>query len=224
MPALALFDLDHTLLAGDTDLLWCDYLVDCGELDRGSFAARNQALGERYRAGTVSAREFCGFYVGTLAGRSPAQWREHVDRFFARCVQPRLRADGRACVERHRARGDTLVLSTATNRFLVEASAAALGIPYILATECSLDNRGYFTGEIDGEPNMREGKVTRLSAWLQTRGVSLDTADTTFYSDSINDAPLLRAVRRPVAVNPDDALRAEAHARGWTVLQWSDPQ
>lgn len=224
MPALALFDLDHTLLAGDTDLLWCDYLVACGELDRQVFEPANQAMGERYRAGTVSAREFCRFYVGTLAGRSPAQWRAHVDTFFTRCVRPRLRAAGQACVAQHRARGDTLVLSTATNRFLVEASAAALGIPHILATECRLDSHGLFTGEVDGEPNMREGKVARLTTWLQARGLTLESTDSTFYSDSINDAPLLRAVRIPVAVNPDDKLRAEAQSRGWTVVQWPDPQ
>lgn len=219
---LAVFDLDHTLLDGDTDLLWCDYLIEQGVLDRASFEARNHAMGERYRAGTVSAREFCGFYVATLAGRSAAQWDALRNSFYARCMQPRLRAAGRACIEAHRAQGHTLVMSTATNRFLAQPAAALLGIQHLMATECRIDAAGRFTGEVDGEPNMREGKVMRLEAWLAARGLAWATTPTTFYSDSSNDAPLLRAVGTAVAVNPDERLRDEARVRGWLVQHWSN--
>jgi HAD superfamily hydrolase (TIGR01490 family) len=220
MTALALFDLDHTLLDGDTDVLWCEFLMAHGELDRKRFEPRNRAMAERYRAGTVGVREFCEFYVGTLAGRSAAQWSASRAAFFEQCIEPRLLPGGRDCIARHRSQGDAVVLTTATNRFLVELTAGALSITHVIATECEVDAQECFTGRVAGEPNMREGKLVRLRSWLEERGQTLASLATTFYSDSINDAPLLRAVSTPVAVNPDARLRAEADARGWAVQHW----
>jgi HAD superfamily hydrolase (TIGR01490 family) len=220
MTVLALFDLDHTLLDGDTDVLWCEFLMARSELDRNAFEPRNRAMEERYKAGTVGVREFCEFYVGTLAGRSPAQWTATRAAFFEQCIAPRLLPDGRDCLARHRSKGDTVVLTTATNRFLVEPTASELTVDHLIATECETDAQGRFTGRVAGEPNMREGKLARLQAWLEARGQTLASLSTTFYSDSINDAPLLRAVGTPVAVNPDARLRAEAVARGWAVQHW----
>ena len=215
---LALFDLDGTLLTGDTDALWCDFLVAEGVLDGATFAAANREVVARYAEGAIGAVEFCAFYAATLTGRSAAEWRPLRDRFVADVVVPRIAASARALVDGHRAAGDTLVLTTATNRFLTEPVAAELRIVTLIATELEVV-AGRFSGRNTGVLNMREGKTVRLQAWLAASGRSERAlASATFYSDSINDLPLLTAVGRPVAVDPDDRLRAEAVGRGWPVL------
>jgi HAD superfamily hydrolase (TIGR01490 family) len=217
---LALFDLDHTVLDGDSDVLWCDFLMDRGVLDRAAFEPRNLAMARDYQAGTVSPQDFCEFYVGTLAGRTRAQWQPLREGFLAEAVRPRLVAQGLACIEAHRRAGHTLVLTTATNRFITELTAQTLGIEHVIATECELGANGRFTGRVAGTLNMREGKVTRLHAWLAERGQCLDDRHSVFYSDSMNDLPLLSAVREAVVVDADARLQAEAVLRGWTVARW----
>jgi len=217
---LALFDLDHTLLDGDSDVLWCDFLMDRGVLDRAVFEPRNLQMAADYKAGTVSAQEFCEFYVGTLAGRTAAAWQPLRVAFLNECVAPRLLAAGRECIEAHRREGHELVLTTATNRFITELTAQALGIEHLVATDCEIGADGRFTGAVAGTLNMREGKVLRLREWLSSRGRELAHGDSVFYSDSINDLPLLAAVARAVAVDPDARLATEAASRGWTVLHW----
>lgn len=216
--ALALFDLDHTLLDGDSDELWCDFLIARAVLDGVSFAERNAAMVRDYRAGTVGTREFCGFYVSTLAGRTAQEWEPLRREFLAEVVAPRIPRAAHALVQRHRADGDELVLTTATNRFITELTCELLGIPVLLATECEVDAAGRFTGRLDGEPNMREGKVERLARWLAERGRRIEQLDSVFYSDSRNDLPLLERVRRPVAVDPDPLLAQECARRGWPVI------
>lgn len=220
MSRLALFDLDHTLLDGDSDVLWCEFLMQRGVLDRAVFEPRNRQMEADYQAGTVSAQAFCEFYVGTLAGRTAAEWQPLREAFLAEWIAPRLLPAGRECIERHRRAGDELVLTTATNRVLTELTAAALGIEHLLATECETGADGRYTGEVVGTLNMREGKVTRLRTWLAARGRTLDTEDSVFYSDSINDLPLLAAVREAIAVDPDPRLAHEAARRGWAVQRW----
>ena len=220
MTRLTLFDLDHTLLDGDSDVLWCDFLMDRDVLDRANFEPRNLAMAIEYKAGAVSAQEFCEFYVGTLAGKTAREWQPLREAFFAECIAPRLLAAGRACIESHRAQGHTLVLTTATNRYITELTAQSLAIEHLLATECEVDGDGRFSGAVAGTLNMREGKVTRLHAWLAARGQSLAAMRSVFYSDSINDLPLLRAVNEPLTVDPDKRLAAEAHERGWPTLHW----
>ena len=220
MATLALFDLDHTLLSGDSDVLWCEWLMREGVLERASFEAGNAEMEARYRAGTVSAQDFCGFYVSTLAGRSAAQWQPLRERFLREEVVPRLPEAGREQVRRHLETGDLVVLTTATNRFLTELTAQHLGISHLIATECEVDDQGRYTGRIAGEPNMREGKLVRLHAWLAGRGLDLATLDSVAYSGSINDLPLLAATRRAVAVDPDPRLATLAAERGWEVLRW----
>lgn len=223
MPGLALFDLDHTLLSGDSDVLWCDFLIDCGELDRATFGPRNADMAARYQAGTVGVQEFSEFFIGTLAGRTPVQWAPLRQRFAAERVFPRIPADARDLVERHRAAGDCLVLTTATNRFLTELTAQHLGIAHLIATDCALDAHGRFTGALTGTANMREGKVTRLAEWLQSAGhpplPHWPAGSVVAYSDSLNDLPLLSAAHRAVAVDPDPRLAQIAAERGWTVLR-----
>ena len=215
-PRLVLFDLDHTLLAGDSDVLWCEFLMDKGLLDRGQFAARNADMEARYKAGTVGAHEFAGFYVSTLQGHTPASLEAIRQEFLRDAIVPRIPAKAIALVESHR--GDLAVMTTATNRYITELTAAHFGIEHLLATECEMQE-GRFTGRPEGTLNMREGKVTRLHAWLRARGLALQDTASTAYSDSINDLPLLQAVDDAVAVDPDARLDAEAQARGWRVLR-----
>lgn len=214
---LTLFDLDHTLLSGDSDALWCDFLIDEGMLERSTFAARNADMEMRYKAGTVGLEEFANFYLGTLAGRSPEDWEPLRQRFLATVVVPRVPRSALDLVNRHLNAGDLVVLTTATNRFLTELTAVHLGIAHLLATDPQLES-GVFTGRATGILNMREGKVTRLQAWLTASGQQLRDMDSTAYSDSINDLPLLQAVNHAVAVDPDALLREQAVARGWRVL------
>ncbi|HSI54736.1 MAG: HAD family hydrolase [Ramlibacter sp.] len=217
-PRLALFDLDHTLLSGDSDVLWCDFLMDQGVLERASFAARNADMETRYKAGTVGVQEFADFYVGTLAGRTRSEWETLRREFLATQVVPRIPVAALQLVRAHLHADDVVVMTTATNRFITELTAAHFGITHLLATEAELDG-DTFTGRSTGTLNMREGKVARLHEWLQARGHSLGEFDSTAYSDSINDLPLLEAVNEPVAVDPDPRLAKIANERRWRVLQ-----
>ena len=215
---LALFDLDNTLLSGDSDVLWCDFLMDHDVLPRDEFAARNADMDERYKAGTVGVQEFADFYVSTLAGRTPAQWEPLRQEFLARHVVPRIPPDAVSLVQSHLHAGDLVVMTTATNRFITELTALYFGIEHLIATEAEIAG-GMFTGRTEGPLNMREGKVVRLHHWLKARGHRLEAFDSTAYSDSINDLPLLSAVNHAVAVDPDAKLLAHALASGWKVLK-----
>jgi HAD superfamily hydrolase (TIGR01490 family) len=217
---LVLFDLDHTLLGGDSDVLWCEFLMARGVLDRATFEPRNAAIEAGYRAGSVGVLEFCEFFIGLLAGRTPQAWQALRDEWFEARIRPCILPRGVQAIAGHRQAGHTLVLTTATNRFLAEPSAAALGFEHLIATDCVFDAQGRFTGRVAGTPNMRDGKVERLRDWLAARGRDLARDDSVFYSDSINDLPLLQAVRRAVAVDPDARLAAEAKSRSWPVVHW----
>lgn len=219
MTRLALFDLDHTLLTGDSDVLWCEFLMDQGVLDRLEFKPRNDEMARRYHEGSVTAEDFCDFYVATLAGRTLAQWRPWCKRFLDEVVAPRIPASARELVESHRARGDRLVMTTATNRVLTELTAQHLRIDDLLATEVEVVD-GRCTGRTRGVLNMREGKVTRLRTWLNEQGLPDHAlAGAVFYSDSSNDLPLLQAVGEPIVVDPDACLRRHAAAAGWPVME-----
>ena len=224
MIRLTLFDLDHTLLDGDSDVLWCDFLIQRGVLDGVSFAARNAQMAQDYRAGKVGAQAFCDFYVSTLAARTRREWEPLRSEFLAQVVAPRIGAAARALLRQHGDAGDLVLLTTATNRFITEQTAIHLGIEHLIATECELDDAGNFTGRTRGTLNMREGKVERLHGWLESRGIAWQDCDATFYSDSINDLPLLAAVQHAVAANPDPKLAAEAARRGWPVLGLHAPR
>ena len=222
-PQLALFDLDGTLLAGDTDVLWCEFLIDEGVLERETFAAANESIADRYARGEIAPAEFASFYAATLAGRSAREWTPIRDRFVAAAIAPRLGAASFDLVERHRAAGERVVLTTATNRFLTEPIAARLGIADLIATDLELGAAGEFTGRLSGTVNMRQGKVARMKAWLAEHGLDDSSlAAATCYSDSINDLPLLCSAGRAIVVDPDSRLRAEALRRGWPVISLRD--
>ena len=224
MARLALFDLDNTLLCGDSEVLWVQYLLAHGALAPG-LAERNAEMARQYDAGLVQPLAFCAFYAATLAGRSPAQWAPLLHGFAQDVLQARLPAAAHALVQQHRAAGDLLVLTTATSRILAQASARALGFEHLIATELEQGADGRFTGRLAGAPNMREGKLQRLRAWLAARGQDADAAlaGATFYSASITDLPLLLAAGAPVAVDPDARLAREAAARRWPVLRLHRP-
>jgi HAD superfamily hydrolase (TIGR01490 family) len=214
---IALFDLDHTLLSGDSDVLWCDFLIAQGVLDAQAFATRNADIEARYQAGTISVEEFSNFYVSTLAGRSPAQWEPLRQQYLATQIRPRLPQAALDLVQGHLRAGDLVVLTSATNRFLTELTAQYLGITHLIGTEPELVD-GVFSGRTQGVLNMRAGKVTRLHDWLAGRGQALRDFHSLGYSDSMNDLPLLEAVDEPVAVDPDARLGAIARERGWKLM------
>ena len=213
---LALFDLDNTLHAGDSDFEWAQFLIEQGVLDREVYEARNQAFYDQYKAGTLDIHEFLDFQLKPLARHSRAELEAWHREFMARKILPIVRDSARALVERHR--GDLCVVVTATNSFVTAPIAREFGIDHLIATEPEVRD-GEFTGGVTDLPCFREGKVQRLDAWLESQGCALGSFDESwFYSDSLNDLPLLTRVTHPVAVDPDDTLRAHAQAHGWPVI------
>jgi len=216
--ALALFDLDNTLLAGDSDYEWGQFLVDRGVLEREAYESQNRAYYEQYAAGTLDIHEFLGFALRPLAEHEPADLQRWHGEFMAERIRPMIGEPARALVRKHQAAGDLCAIITATNSFVTRPIAGEFGIQHLIATEPESKD-GRFTGRVAGVPCFREGKIVRLDAWLEGRGKRLaDFAESTLYSDSHNDLPLLERVTRPVAVDPDDKLAAKAKERSWAVI------
>lgn len=213
--SLAIFDLDNTLLAGDSDHAWGEFLVAEGLVDGAWYKAENDRFYADYCAGTLDIFAYSEFVFSVLTQHDAATLGSWQGRFMAGPVSAMILPKGRALIERHRAAGDTLLIITATNRFITQPIAQALGVENLLATEPEWRD-GRYTGKVAGVPCYKEGKITRLRAWLAERGESADGA--CFYSDSRNDIPLLEYVSRPVAVDPDAILRAHAEARAWPII------
>jgi len=216
---LALFDLDNTLLGGDSDHAWGDYLCARGILDPVEYQNRNDAFYQDYLAGKLDLQAYLNFSLEILATTEMAQLDEWHGDFMRDCVEPIILPKALALLQKHRDAGDKLVIITATNRFITGPIAERLGVETLLATECELVD-GRYTGRSIDVPCFREGKVTRLSRWLEENNLNLQGSS--FYSDSMNDLPLLEAVDNPVAVDPDPNLRAEAEKRGWPVISLRD--
>lgn len=219
---LVLFDLDNTLLAGDSDFEWAQFLIGKGVLDRELYEARNRTFFEQYKAGTLDIDEFLDFQLKPLARHGRAELDAWHAEFMATRIRPIISAAARALVQRHRD-GDTLMaLVTATNSFVTGPIAREFGIDHLIATIPGVDwshGDGRFTGQPRGMPSFREGKVTRVEAWLESIGLHWGSfAHSWFYSDSLNDLPLLSRVSAPVAVDPDPTLRAHAQQHGWPIL------
>ncbi|MDR1854741.1 MAG: HAD-IB family hydrolase [Azoarcus sp.] len=215
---LALFDLDNTLLCGDSDVAWTQFLIEEGALDAGMQEKRHLDFFEQYKTGTLDIYEFLDFQLAPLARHSRAQLDAWHRAYMERHVRPMMLPAGRALVDEHIARGDLVALVTATNSFVTGPIAREFGIHHLIATVAALEN-GAFTGKPRGTPAYREGKIARVVAWLESLGLDFDSfARSSFYSDSHNDLPLLQKVTRPVAVDPDDTLREHALARGWEIL------
>ncbi|WP_137823693.1 HAD family phosphatase [Pseudomonas sp. D(2018)] len=212
---LALFDLDNTLLAGDSDHAWGDYLCERGILDGIAYKARNDEFYQDYLAGRLNIQDYLNFSLEILGRTEMAQLDQWHREFMRDCIEPIILPKAEALLAEHRAAGDKLLIITATNRFVTAPIAQRLGVETLLATECEMAE-GRYTGRTTDVPCFREGKVTRLARWLTENRLNLD--DSSFYSDSLNDLPLLEQVTYPVAVDPDQKLRAEAERRGWPVM------
>jgi len=213
--ALVLFDLDNTLLAGDSDYLWGAFLGEQGLVDPDYYAAENERFYREYKEGKLDIFEFLAFSLKPLSERSMEELRELHRRFMEEKIQPIITRDAKMLVDMHRQRGDELLIITATNAFVTAPIAAAFGIQHLLATEPEIID-GRYTGKVAGTPCFREGKVKRLEAWLADHGHNL--GNTWFYSDSHNDLPLLERVTHPIPVDPDEELSRVAEERGWPVL------
>ena len=218
MTKLALFDLDNTLLSCDSDYEWGQFLVERGVLGREEYEAQNAAFYEQYKAGTLDIHEFLGFALRPLAEHRPEDLERWHAEFMTARIRPAMSAAAKALVHHHLAAGDLCALVTATNSFVAGPIGREFGVPHLVATEPErIDGR--FTGRVAGVPCFKDGKIARLEAWLAGAGHRLqEFAQSTFYSDSHNDLPLLERVTHPVAVDPDQVLAAEAGRRGWPVI------
>jgi HAD superfamily hydrolase (TIGR01490 family) len=215
---LVLFDLDNTLLAGDSDLAWTQFLIEEGALEAAAQQKRNLVFYEQYKAGALDIHEFLDFQLAPLA-RHP---RERLDAwhraYMARHIRPMIRPAARALVDGHLRRGALTALVTATNSFVVWPIACEFGIAHLIATVPAQEN-GVFTGKPRGLPAFQAGKIARVEAWLESLGLNFASFEQSwFYSDSHNDLPLLRRVTKPVAVDPDEILAAHARTGGWEIL------
>lgn len=220
---LTLFDLDHTLLPLDSDYAWGEFTTALGWTDSAEFSRRNDVYYQAYQAGTLDIHDYVRFATEAVRRQGATQaTAAHLD-FMHRVIRPAMLPQALALVQQHRAAGDTLLIVTATNEFVTRPIAQAFGVPELLAVELERDAAsGWITGEIAGIATFREGKVARMEQWLQARGLQWSDLQSTFYSDSINDLPLLEKVNIPVATNPDDKLRALAQQRGWRILELFD--
>ncbi len=217
---LAIFDLDHTLLTGDSDHLWGEFMIEQGLVERDHHKRNNDKFYADYKAGTLDIAAYTRFALEPLVRLGAEKLLPLRARFVERVIDPIVAPSAPALLERHRLQGDELLIITATNRFVSEPIAQLLGVDELLATDPEQVN-GRYTGAIAGVPCYREGKVRRFEQWLAERGERNEGV--TFYSDSHNDLPLLRHVQRPIAVDPDDALRAEAVRLGWPVISLREP-
>lgn len=218
---LAIFDLDNTLIAGDSDHLWGEFLVRQGQVDEAGFKATNDAFYQDYLDGTLDIMAYQEFVLGVLKGRPLAELEALHAQYLNEVIGPLWLPRAQALVDRHRAEGHRLMIITATNDFITAPIAERLGIDQLLATVAERDAEGGYTGRVSGIPCYREGKVKRLEAWLTEQNESL--SGSYFYSDSHNDLPLLGKVAHPVAVDPDDKLARTAHQRGWPIISLRQP-
>jgi HAD superfamily hydrolase (TIGR01490 family) len=215
---LALFDLDHTLLPLDSDQSWGEFTLSLGWVDPDTFQAKNNGFYADYLAGCLDIHAYVRFSTAAVREKGPAAAAAAHDLFMERVIRPAILPAALDLVEQHRRRGERLVMVTATNEFVTRPIAEAFGMDVLLAVELERDAHGHFTGEIAGVPSLREGKVTRVQQWLATQGTSLAKVEATFYSDSLNDLPLLEQVQQPVVTNGSAELRQTALERGWRIL------
>lgn len=211
---LAIFDLDNTLIAGDSDHAWGEFLTEKGIVDAQVYKDANDRFYQQYQDGTMDIMEYLNFSLKPLAENEPEQLHAWHRQFMQEKIEPILLDKAFAKLDWHREQGDYILIITATNRFITEPIAERLGVDELIAIEPEMID-GRYTGKVAGIPSFKEGKVTRLNNWLSNK--HFDLADTWFYSDSHNDLPLLRLVGKPVAIDPDEALEKEAQEKGWPV-------
>lgn len=212
---LAIFDLDNTLIGGDSDLLWGQFLCEHGYVNGKDYHAQHEKYYADYLAGTLDIRQFLEFQLQPLAGVAPDILEERRERYMQAKIRPIILDKAVQLIDRHRQQNHVLLIITATNRFITEPIAALFGVKHLIASEPEM-KEGYYTGQPVGVPSYAAGKVARLQAWVDDYGER--PKESWFYSDSHNDLPLLRLVNHPVAVDPDEVLRAEAAKQGWPII------
>ena len=215
---LAMFDLDNTLLAGDSDFEWAQFLITKGVLDREVHEAKNREFYEHYKAGTLDIHAFLDFQLKPLARHPRAQLEAWHREYMATRILPMITDQARALVNEYKQQADKIAIITATNRFVTAPIAREFGVEHLIATEVE-EIGGEYTGRGTGIPCFKEHKITRLEMWLSDQGLLWeDVTESWFYSDSLNDLPLLSKVTHPVAVDPDDTLEAHARLNGWPII------
>jgi HAD superfamily hydrolase (TIGR01490 family) len=216
---LALFDLDHTLLPIDSDHAWGEYTVQRGWRDAAVFKARNDAFFENYKVGKLDPEEYLMFATEAIRERGATESIALRADYMSAVIERAIKKPALDLLEKHRSAGDEIVLVTATNEFVTEPIAKRFDIEHLIAVQLETGTDGWFTGRWRGTPSFKEGKVERVRQWLEQRGKTwADVSHSTFYSDSMNDLPLLEHVNEPVATNPDPRLRTLATERGWKIL------
>ncbi|GMR03701.1 MAG: HAD family hydrolase [Gammaproteobacteria bacterium] len=213
--SLAIFDLDNTLLRGDSDYAWGQFLIEHRLVDGEAYRRENERYYAQYQAGTLDIAAFLAFSLRPLANQDRATLDAWHREYMQTKISPMITPQARVLVKKHRTQGNTLVIVTSTNRFITAPIAKEFGVEHLLATELEEEN-GRFTGKVAGIPCFREGKVKRLRAWLKEHNETLK--ESWCYSDSHNDIPLLKIVENPVAVNPDEQLQKYARGRGWPII------
>ena len=216
---LALFDLDNTLIAGDSDHGWGEFLVGKKIVDADYYKQMNDQFYQDYQNGQLDMSAYLEFSLAPLGKLSHVELKQLHSQFMEEVIEPLWLTKAETLLQKHRDSGDTLMIITSTNRFVVEPICNKLGVEHLIATELEQKNDQY-TGQVSGIPSYKEGKVTRLNQWLEQSG--LDMAGSSFYSDSINDLPLLEIVDHPVAVDPCSQLRVVALQRGWDIISLRD--
>ncbi|MEY2947809.1 MAG: hypothetical protein RL084_1206 [Pseudomonadota bacterium] len=216
---LALFDLDNTLLPIDSDYAWGEFSQQIGWTDPVSFKARNDQFYADYQSGVLDVHEYVRFATDAVRLKGPEQAEMAHRQFMNEIILPAVKPSAMALVKQHQAAGDHVMIVTATNEFVTRPIATAFGVSELIAVELARNAQGWITGEISGTPSFKEGKVTRIAQWLAARNLNWSDVHITFYSDSINDLPLLEMAQTPVATNPDARLRQLATERGWRTLQ-----
>jgi len=212
---LALFDLDNTILAGDSDYNWSRFLIQEGYLDGAIHAKKNEKFYADYKAGTLDIYAFVEFQFKPLARNPRTVLNQLLKKYVEEVIKPMITEKARALVKRHQDEGDLIIVITATNSFITKPIAELFGIKNLIGTDPE-EKEGEFTGKVSGLPSFKEGKVTRLEAWLKGKNLSLASFENSyFYSDSHNDLPLMQKVTHPVAVDSDDVLSEYAKSKGW---------
>lgn len=217
--SLAIFDLDNTLISIDSDHAWGEFLLEQGAVDPIAYREANERFMADYNAGTLDMAAFLEMALKPLADNTPEQLTSWHQQFMASKIEPHILPKAEELLARHRTKGDTLLIITATNRFITAPIAERLGVDDLIAVDPEMID-GRYTGRVAGIPSYREGKVTRLQQWLEDKEFTIDGA--WFYSDSHNDLPLLEQVEHPVAVDPDDTLRQVAEERQWRIMSLRD--
>ena len=221
---IAMFDLDHTLLPLDSDYSWGRFTAGLGWVDRAAFDRQNEKFFRDYRAGTLDIDAYVAFATAAFLAQGQAAAEAAHARYLQDIIAPEIHPQAIELVQDHRKQGATTIVITATNEFVASPVARLFGPDLVMAVELQRDaDTGWFKGLVHGVPSVREGKVLRIESWLAQQGLAWGDVDSSFYSDSINDLPLLERVSTPVATNPDDTLRAIAQNRGWRILDLFGP-